>query len=747
MVEDCSILLGRGGIGRLFDRHQGILTSKAIVDHVGEQTTFIKESYEFSIELRTGEGRYVIQDIDCRCIRVVHDVDSITASYSYDRFMLSVDVVYRINGSLLYKSVEIRSQDVPVTIMRVWVEDCVLDAVLERGGIGQPVFVNSTLFLGIEHPVGIAEIQGNRLRIGHCPGKVLGTGDVFTSHILVYGSGRKGCVEESFTRYIESLSHRTKEHLKIYCDWGLHDELSDEGVELTEKLTLQALETLSRLQSKGVVFDYYLMDAFWFDPAGDYTQFKKSHWPEGFGRAYETMREMNLKFGLWYNVSGGIDMNPDLEMCKARKGHLCLGCKEFQEVLIRSIEYFVGKYDLSMLKFDFAVFDCDNPEHGHGLDEYAREATVDGLLRVIQQARRANPSMIILAYNTFTYDLSWLAPVRPGREGHPISPWWAKYCDMVYCGDPRPSEIPTLSLRDSINCYTDHQIQIFKESLLALEHIDDHGVMVGSTATVYREFKNKWRDIWILMVSRGALKSHFYGDLGLLDSDDVTFMRRMMELVDNNSDAFNSSVRVLGEPGKGEPYGYSCVGGKVAFLTIVNPTFYKQAIKWNELGEEICLVYSSHKDIGVAFAQCEVEVALPPFSVVMLERAPIGPVNLTCEQDEDSALVSPVDWKLNDGNVITATTGATHYANSGIIIRFERDGQAWRGLSTPMQVNARAFAVTGESVDIKQIPNTYVWSGCSWVLLYGCISNQAVNFEVKVSVPEDVSISTWEVKW
>ncbi|MGB7847995.1 MAG: hypothetical protein WBL63_20455 [Candidatus Acidiferrum sp.] len=51
----------------------------------------------------------------------------------------------------------------------------------------------------------------------------------------------------------------------VYNDWSAYDELSD-NIPLTEQLAMNELNEIVRLQKYGVHFDYYMMDAFWFDP-------------------------------------------------------------------------------------------------------------------------------------------------------------------------------------------------------------------------------------------------------------------------------------------------------------------------------------------------------------------------------------------------------------------------------------------------------------------------------------------------
>src|SRR4051812_15912417 len=64
----------------------------------------------------------------------------------------------------------------------------------------------------------------------------------------------------------------------VYNNWSSYDELSD-NIPLTETLAIRELDEMIRLARAGVHFDYYMMDAFWFDPDGAYRTWRKPNWP------------------------------------------------------------------------------------------------------------------------------------------------------------------------------------------------------------------------------------------------------------------------------------------------------------------------------------------------------------------------------------------------------------------------------------------------------------------------------------
>src|SRR5262245_31610997 len=65
-----------------------------------------------------------------------------------------------------------------------------------------------------------------------------------------------------------------------YNNWSAYDELSD-TVPLTETLAMRELDEILRLRKAGVRIDYYVMDAFWYDPESGYRRWRAADWPQG----------------------------------------------------------------------------------------------------------------------------------------------------------------------------------------------------------------------------------------------------------------------------------------------------------------------------------------------------------------------------------------------------------------------------------------------------------------------------------
>src|SRR5208282_4259058 len=83
----------------------------------------------------------------------------------------------------------------------------------------------------------------------------------------------------------------------VYNNWSSYDELSD-NIPLTETLAMKELDEIVRLKKSGVHFDYYIMDAFWFDPEGGYRKWRKPNWPQGPERWIAACQKNGLKPGM-----------------------------------------------------------------------------------------------------------------------------------------------------------------------------------------------------------------------------------------------------------------------------------------------------------------------------------------------------------------------------------------------------------------------------------------------------------------
>ena len=148
----------------------------------------------------------------------------------------------------------------------------------------------------------------------------------------------------------------------VYNDWSAYDELSD-NVELTETLAMKQLNEILRLRRRGVTIDYFMMDAFWYDPHGGYRTFRQPHWPAGPDRWLEACRQNRIRPGLWLasNALSKMEPIPEWESSlNAQRTAMCLFSGGYLPHLLATMQMWYDR-GVRMFKFDFADFTAATP--------------------------------------------------------------------------------------------------------------------------------------------------------------------------------------------------------------------------------------------------------------------------------------------------------------------------------------------------------------------------------------------------
>lgn len=526
---------------------------------------------EFTLQLEYDGIQEVLCSSNCE-YKTFLQGNQITTVYTHPAGEITVE--YKLDGTAALKTIRINAKK-PLLIQYAQTELSTASLPLSRGGEGQPVFLGTTGFTGSMYPVSLNKIDGNTVQLDQAPFISLKTGDHFAFAPVVYGLCVTDSVEDSVIDFIHKRKVHPSRSMRIYCDWAAHDELSDEKCEkLSEKMALRILKTLEKVRhEKDVCFDYYLMDDFWFQQDKPYTEFNPETWPDGPDHFLKQVDKHGMKYGLWFDVNmASVNVSDETPKRQENGKEICLNYQENMDLLFTSIEKHVREHQVRMLKFDFAYFECMNENHHcHSKRAVAsKEPAVRKFIEKLNYLRTIDPELMILAYNGFTTDLSYIGSVNPSRTGYAISPWWCLFVDYLYCGDPRPSEIPGVDLEKSLIFYTDSMIEQFHKSLVPYDAIDDHGTMVGNTATIYYLGKKPLRDSWIMNLARGNKKEHLYGEVDLLSDADWEFIKNTQDMFDYICKDDCRTQSLPGSPSKGEIYGYHNTTGNSGFLTVVN---------------------------------------------------------------------------------------------------------------------------------------------------------------------------------
>ncbi len=519
----------------------------------------------------------------------------------------------------------------------------------------------------------------------------------------------------------------------------MHDELGDD-VSLTEEMTMTVLDTLARWKEEhGVAFDYYLVDCFWYARPGDYQKFNSETWPNGFEPARKRMEELGMKPGLWLDVTGGQVTGNEAwagSLDAFNNHHYCLFDGPYGQGLLDAMMHAAEEWGVRMFKFDFANFyavsaRCRDLERG---EVYAQN--VSAFREICRSVKERHPDVLMLAYNGFIHLPGFLdnttGAVLPG-----IDPAWLGVMDYLYSGDPRPADLPCTSLRRAVDMYQDHTVYKFHRSGIPLDRIDDHGCMVGGTNTAYYLGQRGWRRTWVQTLARGSRKAHFYGDVTLLEDDDVRFLKAARDLFFGlySQDA---ETRLLGGvPCQSPLHGFQTGAASDGLLVLVNASPEPEDVYFPVAGLERASVLF-HDEGHVP--ECEVSdgalsVRLAPEQMALVGLGEKADEQFQLGVNSGGDPVSPNARRLDlafdgeHGDCECHTSGqylasaAAHEQDLSVLrLSFRlRDGSSAarrtmdRGetVSDALRIEVRADRRT--VAPLALVPGVKVWSGCSWV--------------------------------
>ncbi|MGB7190687.1 MAG: hypothetical protein WBD10_11155, partial [Acidobacteriaceae bacterium] len=280
--------------------------------------------------------------------------------------------------------------------------------------------------------------------------------------------------------------------ISVYDNWSAYDELSDH-VPLTQALTMRELDQVLRLKKHGARFDYYVMDAFWFDPDGAYRTWKKPNWPNGPEPWIKKCEENGILPGLWFSTNTLVHLKaaPQWRDSLNKQGTaMSMFEGGFLPDFMNTLQYW-HDHGIRMFLFDFADMTAATPHEEATLTKQEIiERNSDALRDALANFRRKNPGVVLEAFNGFGGVMDSTYYPFPFKD--PIDLRWLNVFDSLYCGDPRPGDVPEMSFWRAADLYSDHQMRRYQQAGVPLERIDTTSFMPGTTGTNYRRAFQAW---------------------------------------------------------------------------------------------------------------------------------------------------------------------------------------------------------------------------------------------------------------
>ena len=515
----------------------------------------------------------------------------------------------------------------------------------------------------------------------------------------------------------------------VYNDWSSYDELSD-NIPLTEQLAMKELEEIVRLKKYGVHFDYYMMDAFWFDPDGGYRTWRKPNWPAGPERWIAACQKNGLKPGLWFSTNTLVKINAApqwKDSLNAKGGSISFSEGGFLPDFMEALQYWYDR-GIRMYKFDFVDFDAATPDGEKAYTKQEiRQHNQDAFREALKKFRTKNPDVMLVAFNGFGGDMESTAGPFPFRNT--IDLRWLEVFDSIYSGDPRPSDVQETNFWRSMDIYSDHMVRRYEQSGMPLERIDSTGMMIGNTGTIYYRKTNAWKGMLWGMMARGGWVNTIHGNLEFLDEEKARWFARAQRLYEKLQ-AAGRTKSFGGIPGNVEPYGFASFDAAGAVYTVVNPA---QSIQELELPKHSRVqgVMGTGRlifcDGGFAPALRGNRVTLGPGQIAAIGFGRYADASFDFGVQEDVIIpraIAPLDasFQLSGKNAIEAVIKPPAKGDLRILFQ-QRDEngnimRSWPGGPPNGKSVATVLKITveqnGKPLPIEIPYDKVVWSGLSW---------------------------------
>ncbi len=517
----------------------------------------------------------------------------------------------------------------------------------------------------------------------------------------------------------------------VYNNWSSYDELSDR-IPLTEELAMRELAQIVRLRKFGVHFDYYMMDAFWFDPDGAYREWRKPNWPNGPDRWIAECKRNGIRPGLWFSTNTLVKINAAQkwqDSLNKNKGSMSFYEGGFLPDFMKLLQFWYD-HGIRMFKFDFVDFSAATPDAEKSQSPAEISTRNQNAFReALKNFRSKNPDVVLEAFNGFGGDVE--STDAPFPFQHPIDLRWLEAFDAVYSGDPRPSDVPEMNFWRSVDIYSDHMVRRYEQSFLPLERIDSTGFMIGNTGTIYYRKTNAWQGMLLLMVARGGWINTIHGNLEFLNDAQARWFAKVQSMY-APLQAMGRTKTFGGIPGDIRPYGFGSFDDGGAIYTVVNPGESVESIDIPLLSRVQTLAGAGRllfRDAGFVPVLTGSTIKLGPgqMGAVGFGRYADAKYDLGMQKDVQVPLsIAPLsaDFHTVANNTIEATIIPPATGDLRIILQQRgKDGHALRSWpggppngTTVGKVLVLRATQNGGDVPIDINYDKMIWSGLSWAV-------------------------------
>jgi hypothetical protein len=447
----------------------------------------------------------------------------------------------------------------------------VLPARPALGGQGLPLWLDDTWFMALENPAGDNVIENGAVTLKQYVGSTFALTPLALDTLLI-GGGVTGAVRHVFDDYVASM-RRPPRSLTLYNTW-CHlrgNALTEDAMATTAREVRQALAPF------GAVLDVFAIDDGWFNPQSIW-QPDHSKLPTGLAGLRARIATNDMHLGLWLPLSGhSLDTGWGVSNgYEALQKYFCLSGQRYNAALRQQLATLISAGDIRYFKHDFNYFWCGQTGHGH--------------FPSMQQSVAANVNVEgdVLAYESRLQSNLFLAITT----GIWPSPWWLRYADVIWMGGSDHvynRRLPaTFGSSFEMN-YRDgalYDLMVVQALPFPLSALMTHGIVDGrhTPYNMRDEPDEPWAHYVMNYLGRGTLMRELYLSPENLSARRWEILARGLRWARALDDCMARARFVLGDPRRGELFGYAGAAGRRAYFSLRNPGLANAEVPLGDAG-------------------------------------------------------------------------------------------------------------------------------------------------------------------
>jgi len=378
-------------------------------------------------------------------------------------------------------------------------------------------------------------------------------------------------VSRTFLAYIERIKAQPTRPFLLYNSWYDIRTLTDTNL-------IETIEGFKKymLEPYDLKLDAFVLDDGW-DKYESSWEISPEQFPNGFSNVQKKLQEIDSYLGLWASPWGGYGERRQIRVEWARQNGyevsgdmLCLAGKKYGEHFRETLSRYQQDYDIRFFKLDGLLTRCNELDHGHLPGLYAQEAEIAQFIKVLKTLRKNNPRVFI--------DIT---------VGTWLSPWWLMYADIVWMTGADyayTEDLPTFSARDKAITYRDkvlHDNFLVSQYQFPYSGLMTHGIIKGRLNLLGGENEplRKFTDNAVIYFSRGVMMWELYITPSILSKAEWDNLAGTIKWAYQNIETLKNTQFILGDPSKGEIYGYLHRGAEQTIITLRNPFLYPQEVR------------------------------------------------------------------------------------------------------------------------------------------------------------------------